>query len=75
MARKTEPVAAAELSAADTLNALCEKHGATYERVPKGDEVLVQLTNADGERLAGRGATTAEAVTNLAARAAEVWNA
>ena len=72
MASKT---AAPAPTAAEVLDALCKAHGATYQIEPKGDQVIVRLTNADGERLAGRGATTAEAVANLAARAAEVWDA
>lgn len=74
MAKKKD-VVVADATPAETLNALCEEHGASYEREPKGVEVIIRLTNADGERVAGRGATTAEAVTNLAQRAKEVWNA
>ena len=56
-------------SLADRVSALQQAHAAEFSRTPQADgTVVVVLQFPDGDRISGRGATTALAVTHLEAR-------
>jgi hypothetical protein len=51
---------------ADRLNALCEPRSATWDRTPQPDgTIVVRVHFSTGDVLAGRGATTADAVLDV----------
>lgn len=62
-------MAKAPLTLADRLNALAAQYGGAWTRTPHPDgSIAVRLILADGAVIAGTGATTSDAVTQLERR-------
>jgi hypothetical protein len=54
---------------ADRVRALEAQFGGTFERTPRADgQIVARLVSPNGDAIAGVGATTKDAVANLAVR-------
>lgn len=70
-----EKLEAVEVTLADRLRALEKQCGATSERWKKDGRVYFALIMADGDRIAGSGATTADAIAHLEQRVEKIYAA
>ena len=58
-------------TSAERLRALEQQYGGSFDKTPQPDgAVIVRLNKPDGETIAARGATVADAVTQLELRVA-----